>query len=367
MAPTPSPVGSRWHPDRWRRGAEHLAIPLAAALAAFALFSIFLLLRGRSPIEFAQLIWKGGFGTPFSLRNTLQRTPPLIFCALAVAIPARLGLTLIGGEGAFVLSGFAAAAVAIPFADGRAPALLVVSLMVAASSLTGALWLGIAGLARHMRQINETISSLLLSYIAIALMNFFVEGALRDPGQPGKSSTLPVAPAYLVGDMPGIGVHWGLAAALLLALVLFVLMFRTTFGFAARMTGGNVRAAQAQGLPVGRLIVASTMVAGACAGLGGYFEVAAVQGRANASLAAGYGFAGILVSFMARHHPLAVVPVAVLFAGFAASGGLVQRRMDLPDAVILLLQSLIFVVLLLSETMYGRLRLFQPRIAGVHP
>ena len=139
-------------------------------------------------------------------------------------------------------------------------------------------------------------------------------------------------------------------------------MSRTTFGFAARITGGNIRAAQAQGLPVGRLILSCSALAGACAGLAGYFEVAAVQGRANASLAAGYGFTGILVSFLARHNPYVIVPVAVLFGGLAAAGGLVQRRMGMPDATVLVLQGFIFVVLLASETLYGRLSLF--RISG---
>jgi simple sugar transport system permease protein len=138
-----------------------------------------------------------------------------------------------------------------------------------------------------------------------------------------------------------------------------MLMRRTTFGFAARITGGNVRAAKAQGLPVGRLIVTATALAGACSGLAGYFEVAAVQGRANASLLAGYGFSGILVSFLSRHNPLAIVPVAILVGGLAAAGGLIQRRMDLPDATVLLLQGTLFIVLLVSETLYGRLALFR--------
>jgi ABC-type uncharacterized transport system permease subunit len=127
------------------------------------------------------------------------------------------------------------------------------------------------------------------------------------------------------------------------------------FGFAARVTGGNFRAALAQGLPVGRLIVACSAIAGACAGLAGFFEVAAIQGRANALLAAGYGFTGVLVSFLARHNPLVIPPVAILFGGLVASGGLIQRRMDLPDATVLVLKGFIFAVLLTSETLYGRL------------
>ena len=109
------------------------------------------------------------------------------------------------------------------------------------------------------------------------------------------------------------------------------------------------RAALAQGLPVGKLIIICCALAGACAGLAGFFEVAAIQGRANASLAAGYGYTGILVAFLARHNPLAIVPVAILFGGIVASGGLIERRMGLPDATVLVLQGLTFVVLLTSD------------------
>jgi ABC-type uncharacterized transport system permease subunit len=164
----------------------------------------------------------------------------------------------------------------------------------------------------------------------------------------------------MVGKIPGTDVHWGFAVGILLCIALYFLLERTTFGFAARVTGGNFRAALAQGLPVGRLIVACSAIAGACAGLAGFFEVAAIQGRANASLAAGYGFTGILVSFLARHNPLVIPPVAILFGGIVAAGGLIQRRMDLPDATVLVLEGLIFVVLLTSETLYGRFSIFKP-------
>jgi simple sugar transport system permease protein len=93
--------------------------------------------------------------------------------------------------------------------------------------------------------------------------------------------------------------------------------------------------------------------------LAGFFEVAGIHGNANAALAAGYGYTGILVAFLARHNPIAVVPVAILFGGIAAAGGLIQRRMGLPDATVLLLQATVFVVLLASETLYGRLRFFK--------
>ena len=110
-------------------------------------------------------------------------------------------------------------------------------------------------------------------------------------------------------------------------------------------------------------IVTCALIAGACAGLAGYFEVAAIQGRANASLAAGYGFTGILVAFLARHNPLAIMPMALLVGGITASGGLVQRRLNVPDATVLVLQAMIFLSILTSETFYGRMRWFQPRAA----
>ncbi|MEW9835725.1 ABC transporter permease [Mesorhizobium marinum] len=343
---------------------EAVAIPVGALLVSAALFSVFLLLLGKSPVTFFTLIWTGGFGSAFSIQNTLQRAAPLILTGLAFAIPARIGLTLLGAEGALVLGGFASAAIAIPLVSGGWPSVIGLSIMALAGMTVGGVWIGIAGWLRHYRGVNETISSLLLGYIAIAIMNFFVEGVLRDPASANKPSTMPIGDAYRIGPIPGTSVHWGLAAGLVLAVALYILMSRTTFGFAARMTGGNVRAAQAQGLPVGLLVVACCAIAGACAGLAGFYEVAAIHGQANASLVAGYGFTGILVAFLARQNPLAIVPVAILFGALDAAGGLVQRRMGMPDATVLVLQGIIFVVLLVSETFYGRIPFLQPKREG---
>ncbi|HKI15863.1 MAG TPA: ABC transporter permease [Roseiarcus sp.] len=343
---------------RLRANSEYVVIPLLALIIAAGLFAVFLMAIGKSPVDFVSYVWRGGFGTAFSFQNTLQRSAPLILTALAVAIPARIGLIMIGGEGALVLGGFAAGALAIPMI-GHAPPMVALVLMALFAMIVGGFWVGFSGFLRYARGVNETISSLLLTYIGIAIMNFFVEGALRDLSNPNKPSTMPIGDAYMVGKIPGTQVHWGFAFGLALCVALYFLMARTTFGFAARVTGGNFRAALAQGLPVGRLIVACSAIAGACAGLAGFFEVAAIQGRANASLAAGYGFTGILVSFLARHNPLVIPPVAILLGGLVASGGLIQRRMELPDATVLVLQGFIFVVLLTSETLYGRFAIFR--------
>jgi general nucleoside transport system permease protein len=159
----------------------------------------------------------------------------------------------------------------------------------------------------------------------------------------------------MIGTLPGMDVHWGLAFGVIACLVVYLFQRFTTWGFAMEVIGGNAKTARMMGLDVGRYVLVACAAGGAAAGLAGTVEVAAVLGRANASLAVGYGYAGILVSFLARHHPLAIVPVAILLGGISASGGLLQRRLDLPDAAVVVLQGMIFVAILASETLYGRL------------
>jgi simple sugar transport system permease protein len=341
------------------RRAEPVVIGLAAILIGLALFSVFILVIGKSPLTLFQLMLTGGFGSWFSLQNSLSRAAPLLLTALCVALPARLGLTIIGAEGAVVLGGVAAAAAAMPLV-GLVPPMVLLTVMAVAGAAIGGLWIGLAGFLRHYRGVNETISSLLLAYIAIALMNQIVEGPLRDPASLNKPSTPPLPAADMMGTIPGMDVHWGLVIGIAACILSWVMIEITSYGFAARIAGGNVRAAQIQGLPVGRLIVGFTALAGGFAGLAGMIEVAAVQGSANASLAAGYGYTGILVAFLARHNPLAIIPVAILLGGIDASGGLIQRRMGLPDATVLVLQGTLFIVILFCETFYGRFKIFNP-------
>lgn len=360
LAPETVPAGNLRPVIEWAaRRAEPLAIALLAVLVGLALFSLFIAALGKSPLQLFQLMYTGGFGSWFSIQNALSRAAPLLLTALCVALPARLGLTVIGAEGAVVLGGLAGAAIALPLV-GTLPPPVVWLFMALAGMAAGAVWIGLSGFLRHYRGVNETIASLLLAYIAIALMNQLIEGPLRDPASLNKPSTTPLPAEYMLGKIPGMDVHWGFVAGVLACVFSYVLIEATASGFAARIAGGNVRAAQIQGLPVGRLIVGFTALAGAFAGLAGMIEVAAVQGSANASLAAGYGYTGILVAFLARHNPLAIIPVAILLGGIDASGGLIQRRMGLPDATVLVLQGTLFVVILFSETLYGRFKIFNP-------
>jgi len=262
-------------------------------------------------------------------------------------------MVVIGGEGALVLGGLAASAIAMTM-PSAAPLVVQIAMAVAAM-IAGAAWIALAGGLRHWRGVNETISSLLLVYIAIAVFNHLVEGLLRDPASLNKPSTPNIGDANMLGTIPGTDIHWGLAYGIIACVLAYILIYRTTFGFGMRVAGGNVKAARMVGLPVGRLVLVACGLAGASAGLAGMVEVAAVHGKANASLIVGYGYTGILVAFLARHNPLAIIPVAIQLGGIGASGGLLQRRLGLPDATVLVLQGLIFIAILTSEVLYGRL------------
>jgi simple sugar transport system permease protein len=332
---------------------EPLLISLGAVCAAMLLFGLFLAVDGLNPLDVYEVMFRGAFGTWFSFQNTLQRSAPLMLTALCVALPAQLGLVVIGGEGALVVGGVAAAVAGLAFPHAGPYAIL--TLMLVAGAVAGGLWIALVGALRAYRGVNETISSLLMAYIAIALMNHLVEGPLRDPESLNKPATRHIGEANMLGPMPGLDVHWGLFYGIVACLVAYVLMKRTVFGFAAQMTGGNLRAALLSGLRVRRLMVFTCFLAGAAAGTAGMVEVAAVHGRANASLVAGYGYTGILVAFVARQNPLGVIPVALLLGGIGASGGLLQRNFNLPDASVNVLQGILFMVILASETLYGRL------------
>ena len=326
-------------------------LPVGALVGALLLFGVFVWLGGVSPVETWLLLFKGAFGDWFSWQNTLTRAAPLMLTALCVALPARAGLVIIGGEGARVLGGLAAAAV--PYLMPLPGNIVGSVVLCVAGFVIGAAWIMLAGALRQYRGVNETISSLLLAYTAIAIFKQLVEGPMRDPATLNKPSTRTIEEALRIGGIGGSDVHWGFVIGVLACIVLGLWLSLTARGFSVRVVGGNPRTAQLVGLPASALILLACGLGGGCAGLAGAIEVAAVHTNANASLIAGYGYAGILVSFIARHNPIAVIPVAILFGGFGAAGSLLQRRLGLPDASVQVLQGIAFVLILASEALRG--------------
>ena len=335
-----------------RQHRERILIPIAAIASALVLFGIFCTFAGANPFAVCGSIYKAAFGRWSSWQNTLIRASPLMLSALCTVLPARLGLTIVGNEGALVMGGLGAILAGLAIADNLPPLAVQIAMALAGIGF-GGMWIAFAGGLRYYRGVNETISSLLLNYIAIALLNQLVEGPLRDPSSLNKPSTFPLAAINRLGEIPGTRIHYGLIYGLVACAIAYFLIQRTPFGFAVRTAGGNQQAAKIAGLPVGKLTLIICFLAGSCAGLAGMVEVAAVHGRANESLAVGYGYGGISVAFVARQNPIAAALVAILLGGILTSGGILQRSHGLPDATVLVFQGLVFLIVLFSESFYS--------------
>ena len=340
---------------------EAVAINAGSLLFTLVVFGAFVRVFGVDPFAVYHTIYLGAFATRISIETTLTQAAPLMLTALCTAVPARAGLLVIGGEGALIAGGVATVLVGVHL--GGLPPWLGVAVISLTGMAAGGLWIGAAGALRQYRGVNETISTLLMNYIAVALLNHLVSGPIRDFARVLKPASWSIPEKLMVGSLPGIDVHWGFAAGVVACLLLYILLRRTTFGFATDILGGNLRAAQMAGLPIHRMVLAVAFIGGACAGLAGTMEVIAVHGFASDSLAVGFGYAGILIAFLARQNPLAVIGVAILMGGVSASGGLLQRRFDLPDATTSVLRGLLFVAVLASSALYGRFKAFQAKDA----
>ena len=345
--------------DRWRSASENIVLPIGALIASLIIFGLFCAVQGKNPIAVYGTIYQAAFGNSFSWQGTLIRSAPLMLTSLCTALPAMLGLTIIGNEGALIVGGLGAIAVGLAIAS--LPPLLVQIGMAIGGIVAGGLWIMFVGAIKYYRGVNETISSLLMNYIAIALLNTLVEGPMRDPSSLNKPSTFPLEAVNMLQSIPNTRVHYGLIYGLVACAIAYFLIHRTTFGFAVRTVGGNIRAAKIAGLAVGKLTMIVSFLGGSCAGLAGMVEIAAVHGSANASLNSDYGYSGILVAFIARQNPLVAVLVAVLMGGILASGSALQRTFLLPDATVLLFQGIVFLAILFSESLYGRWDFFKDR------
>jgi simple sugar transport system permease protein len=341
---------------RWRSKLEAVLIPTGAIVVSLIAFGVFCLFAGADPFAVYASIYKAAFGSWYSFQNTLVRAAPLMLCSLCTAIPYRLGLVMIGNEGALVMGGLCATVAGLQLPN--ASPLVVQVVMAAVGMVAGGLWITLSGALKYYRGVNETISSLLMNYVAIAILNQAINTWIRDPSSLNKPASYPIPDEQMLQPIGDTTIHWGLVFGLIACVCAWFLINQTTLGFQIRTIGGNVRAAQIAGIPVGRITLITCFIAGACPGLAGMVEVAAIHGRANESLNAWYGYSGILVSFLARHNPLGCILISTLLGGLLASGGILQRAHHLPDAAIMVFQGLVFLVILFSESLYGRFKFF---------
>ena len=292
------------------------------------------------------------FGDSYSLSESLVKATPILLCALAVIMPARLGLISVGGEGQLYFGALTGTAIVVSFPNS--PTFLLLPAMLAAGALGGAIWSGIAGLLRARCNVNETISTLLMNYVAVLLVNYMIYGAWKDPTSSGWPASIAFPAAAIVPTLFGTRVHMGLIVGIAAALVLHVGVTYTRWGIALKVLSGNRKVGAMAGFSFVRQTLLVMAIGGALAGFAGICETSAIQGRLQAGLSVGYGLTGFLVAWLSGQNFLRAVPIAVLVGGLIAAGDALQLYSKIPSASATILQGLLFVTALGASGLAGR-------------
>jgi ABC-type uncharacterized transport system, permease component len=318
-------------------------MPIAAVAAALAVCAVFIAASGMDPLAVYRKMLTGAFGTRFGATETLVKSIPLLLCGIGVSIAYRISFWNIGAEGQFLAGAMAATAVTIYMPD--LPAAAALPLMTAAGIAAGGLWGLLTAVPRAYFQVNELISSLMLNYIALLLLDYFVFGPWRDPG----GLNFPGSPMFTAEQsLPTFGrtrLHFGLVFALL-AVLLYAFMFRyTRWGYEMRLIGSNPEAARNAGINLNRHLLLVMLASGGLAGLAGMAEVSGVAHRLMYGISPGYGYTAIIVAWIARLHPLGLILSAFLFGGLIVGGYSVQT-LGLPSATSEMLQGAVLFFLI---------------------
>jgi general nucleoside transport system permease protein len=336
-------------PPRWYPA----AVSLGAILVALVIGGILIALAGGNPIASYAHIAEASFGSIGVLSDTIVKATPILLTSLACSVAFRMRLWNIGAEGQFIMGAFGASAIVLtPVLPANTSPWIFIPVMILAGMLAGALWGLIPGLLKARFNVNEIISSLMMNYIAVAWVNFFVfavwtEGGFQMTRQFPKTAWLPRLLTYAkaIPVFRGLTTHLGIVLGIVAAVILFIIIYRSRWGYEIRLIGDNPRAAQYAGISITRNIVLVMMLSGALAGLGGMSEVTGVIHRLQTTpLAAGYGFTGIIVAWLAKLNPLVAILVSVLFGALLLAGREIQ-----PSGVPKMIQGVILVCLIASD------------------
>jgi general nucleoside transport system permease protein len=325
------------------RTTESLRFVLALATALTG-FGLVLLIQGRNPLLTYADMFGATLGGAYGRSEVLVVMIPVLLCALAVALPARVGLVNVGAEGQLYIGAWFASWAALSFTN--LPALVLLPFMFVLGLLGGGVWALIPAVLRARGWLNETISTLLLNYVAVLIVQFSVFGPWKDP----RSANFPQSKEFVsAAQLPTFGdtrLHVGIIFALVAVTILYFVLRYTRWGYEMRAIGGNPEASRRAGIPIAVYIVGALVIGGALAGLAGFGEVSAIQGRLRPTLSPGYGFIGFLVSWLAGHNPLIIVVMALLLAVLTAGGDALQINQHLPFASVNLLMALTLLVVL---------------------
>jgi simple sugar transport system permease protein len=314
------------------------------AVASLAIFAALLWVAGKDPLQAYTDTFLYVFANSYGFSELFVRMTPLLLTAVAVALPARLGLINVGGEGQLYMGAWLATAGALY--GSALPAWLLLPLMTVLGFAGGAIWAMLAGLLRAARLVNETISTLLLNYIAPLIVSYFIFG----PWRSAESASYPESPAFVdAARLPSFGgtrINAGLLFGIVSLVLYSLAMRRTRWGLQMRAIGGNPEASARLGIPVPAYIVATMAIAGGLAGIAGMAEVSAIQGRLVAGLSPGYGFMGFLIAWLAGGSATGIVVMAFLFAVISSVGDILQITQGVPYAVVNVLMAVILFIVL---------------------
>lgn len=315
--------------------------PLIIALAGFA---IILAAYGRNPLATYWDVIHGTFGSVRGFTEVLVIMIPLMFCALAVAIPARIGMVNVGGEGQLYIGAIFAAYV--PLTWSGLPAGLMLPLMVFAGFLGGGLWAGVSGYLRAKGLLSEVLSTLLLNSVAGFWLQYLVFGVWHDPGSSNFPQSKPYPQSAVLPHILGGRFHIGFFFALGGIVLFWFVLYKTRWGFEMRAIGGNSEAARRSGIPINWYIVLLFVIGGGIAGIGGMAETSAIQGRLRPGFSSSYGYIGFLISWMSAHNPVLIVIMSFLLAVITSGRDVLQITQNLPGAAVNILMALILFVVL---------------------
>lgn len=323
--------------------AASLLVPLISITLALLTGGIFLGLAGKNPLQVYSVMFVNSFGSTYGLTETVVKAIPLLLAGLGLAVAFRMQLWNIGGEGQIYMGAFGATWVALNFPNQ--PVWIVLPAMVLAGCIAGAFWALIPAIPRAYLGVNEIITTLMLNYVAILWVDYLVYGPWKDPNGYNFPITAPFSESAVLPTLGDTRIHAGLLIGIVLAIIFYIIIFRTKFGYEIRVIGESPEAARYGGMNITKKIILVMMISGAVCGLAGMAEVAGVTHRLQHGFSPGYGYTAIIVAWLSKLNPIGIIIVALLFGGLQVGGYAIQMSGVSATVVSMLQGILLFFVL----------------------
>jgi general nucleoside transport system permease protein len=364
-----APAGIPWS-QRLRGWGLQLLAPAVSLLIAAVIGVLVILVVQQSWDDVAQVgsaMWNYGLFNRNSVAFILSRATPLIFAGLAVAIAFKAGLFNIGVEGQYAIGALCAGYVGYQVS---APTVIHLPLTILAGMAGGMLWAAVPALLKVYRGAHEVISTIMMNFVANAVLLYLLSGALKDPNQQGsiaQQQTPPIKPSAQVGSMvpffnkigfdfrSSAPVTWFFVLAIVAAVLYSLTVRRTRFGFELRVLGTNPRAAEPSGIRSNAMIMKAMLLSGAIAGLVGLQDVLGIDDRMKLDYIRFYGFTGIAIALLGRNSGLGIVAAALLWSFLDRASSGIGLNTTVPKEVTTIMQGVIILTIVIAYEVVRRM------------